>query len=321
MPTHRILIADDLARECVKLLESRGLTADYQAGVDAKALPAALKGAAGLLVRSRTKVTAEILAAAPDLKVVGRAGSGVDNVDVPAATGRKVVVMNVPGGNTRSVAELAIGLIFSLVREIPQAHGTMAAGKWDKKRFMGREVQGKTLAIVGPGKIGREVATMAKALGMHPVGVHPNPTPAKSAEAGMPLKPLAEVLPTADIVSLHVPSRPETKGLFNAATIQKMKKGAYLVNCARGDVLDEAALIAALDSGQLAGAALDVFAVEPLADSSPLRTHARIICLPHLGATTSEAQDRVAMAIAGQVADYLLSGKAAGVVNPDALKR
>lgn len=310
----RVLIADDLAPDCAKVLEKRGIAADYKAGVDAKDLPAALKGAAGLLVRSRTKVTADVLAAATDLKVVGRAGSGVDNVDVPAATARKVCVMNVPGGNTRSVAELAIGLVFALLREIPRAHATMAAGKWDKKGFMGREVAGKTLAIVGPGKIGKEVARMASGIGMRAIGVHPDPSPARIAKAGMALRTLPHALAEADVVTLHVPSRPETKGMFNATAFKQMKKGAYLVNCARGDVVDEGALLAALDSGTLAGAALDVFAVEPLAADSKLRTHPKLVLLPHLGATTAEAQDRVAFAIAEQVADFLLTGKAVNQV-------
>ncbi|MCI0340481.1 MAG: hydroxyacid dehydrogenase [Planctomycetales bacterium] len=316
--SRRVLISDDLAPPCVEVLASRGIAGDYRPGISAEELAKFLAGAEGLLVRSRTKVTAAVFEGADSLRVVGRAGSGVDNVDVPAATAKGVLVMNVPGGNTRSVAEHAIALLLALLRRIPAAHASTSAGKWEKSKFEGREAAGKTLGIVGPGKIGREVAAIARALGMTPIASHPSAGPEASAKYGLPIVPLAELLARADAVTLHVPSTPRTQGMMNADAFRKMKRGAYLVNCARGDVVDEGALLAALDGGTLAGAAVDVFPVEPPPPASRLLSHPKVIVTPHIAASTVEAQERVALAIAEQVARYLVDGVVANAVNAPA---
>jgi len=319
--TPKVLVSDSLAEDCVAVLERHGCEAIYAPGIPLDELPKALAadGVQGLLIRSRTKVTAELIAAAPALRVVGRAGSGVDNVDLIAASAAHICVMNTPGGNTRSVAEHAMGLIFAMFRHIPEGDATMRAGQWEKKTLMGREVRGKRIAIVGPGKIGQELAGMARGCGMNPTGVHHAPTQEKSDAVGMPLELLSEALPKSDVVSLHVPGKGDTANLINAATIATMKDGAWLVNCARGNVVDEAALIAALDSGKLSGAALDVFPEEPPPADSPLRSHPKVICTPHIAASTKEAQERVALAIAQQAADYLVKGTALNAVNAEAL--
>ncbi|MHC5018781.1 MAG: hydroxyacid dehydrogenase [Planctomycetota bacterium] len=317
--TPKVLISDSLAEDCVRVLEEHGCEAIYAPGIPLDELAAALDGVQGLLIRSRTQVTAELIQAAPSLRVVGRAGSGVDNVDIAAASAAHICVMNTPGGNTRSVAEHAMGLIFAMLRHIPEADATMTAGQWEKKRLMGREVRGKRLAIVGPGKIGQELAVMARGCGMDPHGVHHAPSQEKADAVGMPLQLLAEALPHADIVSLHVPGKGGTEHLINAETIEQMKDGAWIVNCARGNVIDEAALLAALDSGKLSGAALDVFPAEPPPADSPLRAHPKVLCTPHIAASTREAQERVALAIAEQAADYLVNGNAVNAVNAEAL--
>lgn len=315
----RVLISDSLAEDCVRVLEEHGCEAIFSPGIPLDELPGALDGVQGLLIRSRTQVTAELITSAPSLRVVGRAGSGVDNVDVAAATAARICVMNTPGGNTRSVAEHAMGLIFALFRHIPEAVATMRAGQWEKKRLEGREVRGKRLAIVGPGKIGQELAVMARGCGMDPHGVHHAPSQERADAAGMSLQLLSEALPQADVVSLHVPGKGGTANLINAETIAQMKDGAWIVNCSRGNVIDEAAVLAALDSGKLSGVALDVFPDEPPPADSPLRAHPKVICTPHIAASTLEAQERVALAIAEQAADYLVRGTAVNAVNAEAL--
>lgn len=316
----RVLISDDLAPACTGVLEANGCAADYRAGIDLGKLAEACQGAAGLLVRSRTKVTAELLAAASSLRAIGRAGAGVDNIDVAAASARKVCVMNTPGGSTRSVAEHAIGLILALLRHIPRGDASLRAGGFDKKGGMGNEVQGKTLCIVGPGKIGQETAKIARALGMTVIGAHHAPTPEKAKAVGMALKPLAAALASADVVSLHVPGGGGTKHLIDAKALAAMKQGSWLVNCARGSAIDQSALLAALDSGHVAGAALDVFPEEPPPKDDAIRTHPKVVCTPHLGASTVEAQDRVALAVAKQVADYLVRGTVVDAVNAAAVR-
>ncbi len=317
--TPRVLVSDSLDEDCVRVLTEHGCEAIFAPGIALDELPAALEGVQGILIRSRTKVTAELIAAAPSLRVIGRAGSGVDNVDVAAASAADICVMNTPGGNTRSVAEHAMGLIFAMFRHIPEADATMTAGEWAKKKLMGREVSGKRIAIVGPGKIGQALATMARGCGMNAIGVHHAPTQAKADAVGMPLETLADALPKADVVSLHVPGKEGTVGMINAATIAQMKDGAWIVNCARGNVIDEAAVLAALDSGKLSGVALDVYPEEPPPADSPLRRHPKVICTPHIAASTREAQERVALAIAQQAADYLVKGTAVNAVNAEAL--
>jgi D-3-phosphoglycerate dehydrogenase len=273
-----------------------------------------LADADALVVRSAVKVTADLLAAAPKLRVIGRAGVGVDNVDVPAATARKVVVMNTPGGSSVAVAELALGLMLALARQIPRADATMHAGQWEKKSLEGGELFGKTLGLVGCGRIAIEVARRAAAFGMRIVGSDPA-APAAAREAGIELVSFEKLLAVSDYVSLHLAMSPGVRGLFGDAVFAQMKPGARLVNCARGEVVDEAALARALESGKLAGAAVDVYGKEPPAADAPLLHCPHLIATPHIGASTREAQERVGTAIAEQIRDYLVAGTIANAVN------
>lgn len=273
-----------------------------------------LADADALIVRSAVKVTAELLAQAPRLKVVGRAGVGVDNVDLEAATRKGVVVMNTPGGNAVSVAELALGMMIALARQLPRADATTRAGQWEKKNLQGAELLGKTLGIIGLGKVGAELAKRAHAFGMELVAYDPFVSPLAAKESAARLLPLEEVLATADFLSLHVTLTPETRGMFNDRAFARMKNGARLVNCARGELIDENALYSALKSGKLAGAALDVFQKEPPAGSELLALP-NLIATPHIAASTKEAQERVGFRIAELVRDYLLTGTIHSSVN------
>ncbi|HVR01399.1 MAG TPA: hydroxyacid dehydrogenase, partial [Polyangia bacterium] len=259
----------------------------------------------GLGVRSASKVTAAVLANPGKLKIIGRAGVGVDNIDVKAATDKGILVINTPQGNAAAAAELAIGLMFALARKIPQAAESMRQGVWEKKKFMGAEIAGKTLGVVGLGNIGRNAAERGVGLKMNVIGY--DPFPPKTLPAGVKLVSLDEVIAKSDFVTLHVPLTDGTKNLFNADTFGKMKKGAYLINCARGGIVDENAVLAALQSGQLAGAALDVFGKEP-PEPSPLFQHESLIASPHLGASTREAQEKVAIELAEVFIGFLKDG-------------
>lgn len=273
-----------------------------------------LADADALIVRSAIKVTAPLLAQAPKLKVVGRAGVGVDNVDLDAATRKGVVVMNTPGGNAVSVAELALGMMIALARQLPRADATTRAGQWEKKSLQGAELMGKTLGIIGLGKVGAELAKRAHAFGMELVAYDPFISPLAAKESAATLLPLEEVLATADFLSLHVTLTPETRGMFNDRAFARMKNGARLVNCARGELIDENALYSALKSGKLAGAALDVFQKEP-PGGSELLSLPNLIATPHIAASTQEAQERVGFRIAELVRDYLLTGTIHSSVN------
>jgi len=269
-----------------------------------------------MVVRSETKITRKLMEAAPKLKVVGRAGVGVDNVDVDAATARGIVVMNTPAGNTISTAELTFSMLMALARKIPQAHGSMKAGEWNRKAFSGTELYGKTLGILGMGRIGGEVARRAVAFGMKVLAYDPYLTPARAAAFQVELvNDLNKLYPQVDFLTVHMPMTDETKGMVNAAAFAKMKKGTRVLNCARGGIINEADLLAALNSGQVAGAALDVYEVEPLAKDSPLRTHPNIIMTPHLGASTDEAQENVGIEVAEAITDYLINGAVRNAVN------
>ncbi|HWG38855.1 MAG TPA: hydroxyacid dehydrogenase [Terriglobales bacterium] len=273
-----------------------------------------LADAEALVVRSAVKVTRELMAAAPALRVIGRAGVGVDNVDVAAATARKIVVMNTPGGSSAAVAELALGLMLALARQIPRADATMHAGQWEKKSLEGSELMGKTLGLVGFGRIAVEVAKRAEAFGMRVIAYDPL-TPLESArKAGVALMDLDQVFASADYLSLHASLTPQSQNLLNDAAFAKMKKGVRIINCSRGEIVDEAALARALQSGHVAGAALDVYAKEP-PGASPLLALPNVIATPHLGASTQEAQERVGHAIAIQIRDFLLQGTLANAVN------
>jgi D-3-phosphoglycerate dehydrogenase len=314
----KILISDNLDPQCVEILTREGFEVENRPGMPAADLRASIGQFDALLVRSATKVTAEVIAAGTNLKVVGRAGTGVDNIDVPAATRRGVVVMNTPGGNTVSAAEHTVSMMLSLARNIPQAHASLTGGAWDRKSFTGTEVFEKTIGVIGLGKIGREVAARCKGLAMHVVGYDPVLSPDAAAKLGIQPVSLDELYRRADFITVHTPLTAETTGLLDDAAFEKCKKGVRVVNCARGGIIDEAALLRALESGRVAGAALDVFVAEP-PKGNPLIGHPKVIVTPHLGASTEEAQEKVAIQIAHAVGDALRGRGYAGVVNSSAL--
>lgn len=311
----KVLVSDSLSAQGIEILRAApGLQVDVKTNLTPAGLVAVIGQYDALVVRSATKVTAEVLDAATNLKVVGRAGIGVDNVDVAAATKRGVVVMNTPGGNTVTTAEHALALMMSLVRHVPQATASMKAGEWEKKKFQGHELCGKVLGVVGLGNIGSIVADRALGLKMKVVAYDPFISPDRAAELGVELADLDSLYRRADIVTIHVPLLEETKNLVGADAFAKMKDGVYLVCAARGGIVDEAALLAALESGKVAGAALDVFAKEP-PGLTPLVAHERVICTPHLGASTVEAQEAVSLQVADQIVDYLINGTIRNAVN------
>lgn len=299
----RILVTEAIAEEGLAALRAAAHV-DVRTDLDHAGLLAALPGYDALVVRSATKVTAEVLAAGTRLRVVGRAGTGVDNIDTDAATRRGILVVNAPASNSVAVAELAIGLILGLARHIPQAHSSLQGGKWERGKFMGFEVRGKTLGLVGLGRIGAEVARRARGLEMSVLAYDPVVSPDRAAQLGVALGSLDEVLAQSDFVSLHVPLIDSTRNLIGAARLAQMKPSAYLINAARGGIVDEAALADALERKVIAGAALDVFAKEPPTDS-PLLGHPRVVTLPHLGASTVEAQMLTGVDVAEGVIDAL----------------
>ena len=312
----RVLISDSLSPAAAQIFRLRGLDVDFEPtlGKDKDKLAAAIGDYDGLAIRSATKVSADIFERAQRLKVVGRAGIGVDNVDVGAATARGVIVMNTPFGNSVTTAEHAIALMFALAREIPAADASTQAGKWEKNRFMGVEITGKTLGIIGCGNVGANVAERALGLKMRVVAFDPYLTQERADELGVEKVELDELLARADFITLHTPLTTQTKNILSAENIAKTCKGVRIVNCARGGLVDEEALRKALDEGHVAGAAFDVFAQEP-ATENPLFGHPHVVCTPHLGASTSEAQEKVALQIAEQMADYLTRGAIANAVN------
>lgn len=310
----KVLISDNISSKCVEILKDAGLEVDIKTGLKPEELKAIIGEYSGLVIRSATKVTAEIIEAATNLKVVGRAGSGLDNVDKVAASKKGIVVMNTPGGNTVTTAEHTIAMMFAAARRIAQATASMAAGKWEKKKFMGIELFNKTLGIIGLGKIGGEVAKRAQGLGMHVIAYDPFLSEEKAAEMGIAKGAIAEIMKRSDFITVHTPLTAETKGLFNAETMKTCKKGVVLINCARGGIINEKDLLEALNSGQVGAAALDVFEVEPPVDN-PLVGHEKVVCTPHLGASTEEAQENVAVAVAEQIVDYLVHGTIRNAVN------
>ncbi len=311
----KIVVADKISERGIALLRETGWEVVTPA---APALSSELANADGLVVRSATKATAALLEQAPRLRVIGRAGVGVDNVDVDAATRRGILVMNTPGGNAVSVAEHTIALMLGLARAVPQANASTQAGKWEKSAFSGTEMRGKTLGLIGLGRVGTEVARRARALEMKVLAYDPYVTPAVAREVEVHLVPLDELLEQSDVVSLHTALTANTEKMLNAEALGKMKKGARLINCARGELIDEAALAEALRSGKLAGAALDTFAQEP-PKNSPLLSLPNIIATPHIAGSTAEAQEEVGTAIAVQVKDYLSEGVIRNAVNMPAL--
>jgi D-3-phosphoglycerate dehydrogenase len=316
---YRIFVADDVSETGLQPLRQSGFSVDKRIGLSGDELIAAVADCEGLVVRSETKVTAAIMDQAPRLRVIGRAGVGVDNIDVPAATTRGIVVMNAPDGNTTTTAEHTIALLVALARNVPQANSSLKAGNWERKRFIGVELQGKTLGIVGLGRIGRGVAKRGRGLGMNIVAFDPFVSPEQARDLEIEVAPLDDVFSRADFLTVHTPLTPETRGIVNAEAFAKMKRGVRIVNCARGGLVDEEALYAAIKSGVVAGAALDVFATEPPAGDDPLLSLPEVIVTPHLGASTTEAQEGVAFTVAEQMRDYLLSGALRGAVNVPAL--
>jgi D-3-phosphoglycerate dehydrogenase/(S)-sulfolactate dehydrogenase len=317
----RVLVSDDLSPDAVRILQEAGLEVDVKVGLKPEALEAIVGGYDALAVRSATKVTARLLEKAGRLKVIGRAGVGVDNVDLDAATRRGVVVMNTPGGSSVTVAELALAMILSLYRHVPAATASVKAGRWEKKKFQGREIAGKTLGVVGIGNIGSVLVDRALAMKMRVVAYDPFITPEAAAKLGATLVDLETVWREADVVSLHVPLTDQTRNLVDAATLAKLKKGAILVNCARGGIVDERALADALASGHLGGAALDVFEQEPPPQDHPLLAQPAFVCTPHIGASTEEAQSAVAVALAEQLVAYLRDGVVQNAVNAPGLPK
>jgi len=301
----KVLIADSLSPEAVGRLQAAGVQADDRAGIDAAELLKVLPDYTGLIVRSRTKVTAEVLAAAPNLKVVGRAGVGVDNIDLAAAAAHKVAVVNTPVSTSVAVAELTLALMLALVRSVPRADASMKAGEWDKKSFEGAELAGRTLGILGMGNIGAQVARRAAAFDMQVLGFDPFLDDSTIQSRGALAAKLDEIYSRSDVLTLHLPLLPETRGMLNEVTFEKMKRGVYIVCAARGGVIDEDALLNALTRGQVAGAALDVFATEPPGATDLVR-HPRVIATPHMGAQTAEAQTRAALDVADEVTNVLL---------------
>ena len=310
----KVLIADKLSPQAIDVFKQRGVEADVKTGLTPEELLKIIGDYDGLAVRSATKATPDVLKAGTKLKVVGRAGIGVDNVDIPAATALGIVVMNTPFGNSVTTAEHAISLMMSLARQIPEANASTHAGKWEKNKFMGVEISGKTLGLIGCGNIGSIVADRAQGLKMKVIAYDPFLSNERAEQLHIEKVELEELFKRADFITLHTPLTEGTRNILNKDTFAKCKKGVRIINCARGGLVNEADLKAALESGQVAGAALDVFEEEP-AKSNPLFNMANVVCTPHLGASTNEAQENVAVQVAEQMADYLTSGAVTNALN------
>src|SRR5438034_10663181 len=314
-----ILVADDVSDSGLQPLRDAGFSVEKKTGLSPDKLREALVDVEGLIVRSETKVTANLMDAAGKLRVIGRAGVGADNIDLAAATPRGIVVMNAPDGNTITTAEHTIALLVALARNVPQANSSVKAAKWERKRFIGAELQGKTLGIIGLGRIGRAVAVRARAFGMRIVAHDPFIAPDQARDLEIESASMDDVFSRADFLTVHTPLTSETRGLIGAKAFAKMRRGVRIINCARGGLVDEAALYDAIKFGIVAGAALDVFEQEPPAPNHPLLGLDEVIVTPHLGASTTEAQEGVAVTVAEQMRDYLLTGALRGAVNVPAL--
>jgi D-3-phosphoglycerate dehydrogenase len=311
----KVLVSDNISPKGIEILKQAGLNVDVKTGMKPEELKACIGDYNGLIIRSATKVTSEIIDAASNLKVIGRAGSGLDNVDKNAASKKGIVVMNTPGGNTITTAEHTIALLFTVARLIPQATASMKAGKWEKKKFMGVELFNKTLGIIGLGNIGSQVAKKVQGLEMNVIAYDPFLSEDMAKASGIKRATLDELFAQSDFITIHTPLTAETKRLINSISISKMKDGVRIINCARGGIINEQELYEALKSGKVAGAAFDVFDKEPPDKNNPLLALDNLICTPHLGAATEEAQENVAVAVAEQIADYLLHGTIRNAVN------
>lgn len=310
----KVLITDNISPKCIEILKKAGLEVDVKPGMKPEDLKACIGRYHGLIIRSATRVTSEIINAASTLKVVGRAGSGLDNVDKVAATKKGIVVMNTPGSNTITTAEHTIALMVAMARQIPLATISMKAGKWEKKRFMGIEIFNKTLGIIGIGNIGGQVAKRAQGLSMNVIAYDPFLSEEKARAMGVEKVSLQDLFKRSDFITIHTPLTSDTKNMINKETIGMMKNGVRIVNCARGGIINEKDLYDALVEGKVAGAALDVFEKEP-PENNPLLTLDNVIATPHLGASTKEAQENVAVAVAEQVVDYLINNTIRNAVN------
>lgn len=310
----KVLISDNISTKCVDILKKAGLKVDVKTGMSPDELKACIGDYHGLIIRSATKMTADIIETAKNLKVIGRAGSGLDNVDKTAATKKGIVVMNTPGGNTITTAEHTIALMVSLARQIPQATMSMKSGKWEKKKFMGVELFNKTLGVVGIGNIGSQVARRMQAFSMNVIAFDPFLSEEKAKDMGVEKVSLKELFKRADFITIHTPLTPETKNLINKEVIKTMKPGVRIINCARGGIINEKDLYDALVEGKVAGAALDVLEKEP-PENNPLLTLDSVVTTPHLGASTREAQENVAVAVAEQIVDYLVHNTIRNAIN------
>ena len=312
----RVLVSDKLSPTAVQIFKDRGVEVDYlpDLGTDKEKLLEVIGNYDGLAVRSATKVTEKLIAAATNLKVIGRAGIGVDNVDIPAASRRGIIVMNTPFGNSITTAEHAIALMFAVARQLPEANASTHSGKWEKNRFMGVEITGKTLGIIGAGNIGSVVAARAIGLKMHVAAYDPFLSESRAEELGVEKVELDELFARADFITLHTPLTDKTRGIVNAGSIARMKDGVRIINCARGGLIVEADLVAALKSGKVAGAGIDVFEVEPATENALFGLD-NVVCTPHLGASTSEAQENVALQVAEQMSDFLVKGAVSNAIN------
>ncbi len=315
----KIFVADDVSESGLEPLRAAGFMVEKRTGLSPDELREAVRDCEGLVVRSETKVTAELMDAGLRLRAVGRAGVGVDNIDVQAATVRGVVVMNAPDGNTITTAEHTIAMLIALARRVPQANASLKSGRWERKRFIGVELRGKTLGIIGLGRIGRVVASRARSFGMNIIAFDPFIAPEQARDLELETAALDEVFARADFLTVHTPLTTETRGIIGPAAFARMKQGVRIINCARGGLVDERALLAAIREGTVAGAALDVFEEEPPPPSHPLLALDEVIVTPHLGASTAEAQEGVALTVAEQMRDYLLTGALRGAVNVPAL--
>ena len=312
----KVLISDKLSDAAVQIFKDRGIDVDFQPnlGKDKDKLLEVIGQYDGLAIRSATKATEKIIEAATNLKVIGRAGIGVDNVDIPAASKKGIIVMNTPFGNSITTAEHAISMMMAVARQIPEANASTHAGKWEKSRFMGVELTGKTLGVIGAGNIGSIVIDRAQGLRMKVIAYDPFLSEERATNIGVEKVELEDLLTRSDFITLHVPLTDQTRNILSAENIAKLKKGVRVINCARGGLVDEEALATALKEGRVAGAAFDVFAVEPATDS-PLFNLPNVVVTPHLGAATTEAQENVALQVAEQMSDYLLTGAVQNALN------
>ncbi len=312
---YKILITDAVDKKCKTILESAGFEVTFEAGMPSEKIKSVIGGYNALIVRSETQVTAELISLMDNMTVIGRAGTGVDNIDVDSATRKGIIVMNTPGGNTISTAEHTMALMLGMCRNIAHANQSMREGKWDRKKFKGSELEGKTLGVVGLGKVGREVVVRSKAFKMNVIGYDPVISVEAAGRLGVEFVSLDKIFSDSDIITVHVPLNEETENLISAETLQKCKKGVKIINCARGGIVNEQALLEALNNGQVSAAAFDVYETEPPDLSSKLFQHDKILTTPHLGASTEEAQEKVAVQIGEQIVDLLKNKSARGTIN------